>query len=728
MRGNRAPREQRAPRKKGSEGSNMFSIDPKLFELPQDETLNFKPVNMDELLKDTDVSVNENDIDENDPELLKELSRAVSSSAVGHHGIMDGRNDNVQLNLLKQQLIEEQEALALFEHEGCAEEAGELRAQVESLKARIADMEMAMGKINPQVLQEMEQRYNELRQAAAAWNKAGDKSRAIEYLRLSKSVKPFIDSGQLMETLPPPPEMPQLLDHGTDIPRKAQQQQQQQQHQQQRPLEIVSSPVRLQDAVDPFEGRIREAKELLDRLRSSKLLRKATEEKKWDLMIGALKEEARKCNALALQYKETDKKIAVDFFRRQKESMALLEKAIQLKGAGLSCAKWDQSETYQVKRITSNTDVADEAMHVHIIRGGDVVTEKGSPASSYVKLIYSYHPKDGDEDTVFQSATTAAARAPEWNFAQILPIQRKKTFQKWLERKDLKVELWESRGWLKGDRLIGRADISMKPLLKQCTIKGIVPVLNNRKRVGPQLEVIVKMRHPLMCMEEEVLEEKFIKVLEWPELGKCEESEREDAEERRIESEIESLIHQQQEKSVKVSHRPAPPVPAVTQNQKNEKEEETKSAIVAPKTPDLVLPVVETPAEASPPVASVPAPVLKPAAKKQGSTAGKVARNELDDVRSVDLICSVAVLDWEIANCKSDDDGQMRKTDLEIKKQMMMMSIQMGTLELEEYASNLSKRILQDKKLAKDLVALGRKEDAMYCLQRAKVMEKEMEG
>jgi hypothetical protein len=123
-------------------------------------------------------------------------------------------------------------------------------------------------------------------------------------------------------------------------------------------------------------------------------------------------------------------------------------------------------------------------------------------------------------------------------------------------------------------------------------------------------------------------------------------------------------------------------------------------------------------------VAQATVPV--PAAGATGSPAAGAQR--LDNFRSVDLIVSVGVIDWELSLIKNLDNEEeaMRKTDLEIKKQMMLMGIEMGTLTMESYAATLNERILLDKQLAKSLNEKGDKKDALYVMKRAKIMENEL--
>jgi hypothetical protein len=120
-----------------------------------------------------------------------------------------------------------------------------------------------------------------------------------------------------------------------------------------------------------FESReLREAKNALERLRFSRALRLATAMKKWDLLLNALREEARRCNALALELKETEKKLAVDCFRRQKECLSLLEKCIELKTSGAEPPLWSANISFPIRRVVVNTSVAEDVMAVSVLRGG----------------------------------------------------------------------------------------------------------------------------------------------------------------------------------------------------------------------------------------------------------------------------------------------------------------------------------------------------------------------
>jgi hypothetical protein len=120
-----------------------------------------------------------------------------------------------------------------------------------------------------------------------------------------------------------------------------------------------------------------------------------------------------------------------------------------------------------------------------------------------------------------------------------------------------------------------------------------------------------------------------------------------------------------------------------------------------------------------------------PSSSSGAPAAAAVAAAPLGPHHSIDLIFSVAVLDWEMGLCdkgQGGDDPAGRKMELQLKKQTMMMAIEHGQMELHEYAGALKQSIANDRALAKKFMAAGNKKEAGYLLMRAKCMEREMEG
>jgi hypothetical protein len=173
----------------------------------------------------------------------------------------------------------------------------------------------------------------------------------------------------------------------------------------------------------------------------------------------------------------------------------------------------------ELKHVRVYEDLNETQMSVDIVQGFDMVGEHGELLNVFVKLIYTYHENNSAADAVFTSPSKSGSRNLEFNWSQVLPISRKKSFQKWLESKRLKVELWEIHGLFRSQRLLGRVDAPLESLLRRCEARAIFPVMNARKAVGPSLEVSVRLRVPLLSPHEETLEERFVTVNNWPVAG-----------------------------------------------------------------------------------------------------------------------------------------------------------------------------------------------------------------
>jgi len=71
---------------------------------------------------------------------------------------------------------------------------------------------------------------------------------------------------------------------------------------------------------------------------------------------------------------------------------------------------------------------------------------------------------------------------------------------------------------------------------------------------------------------------------------------------------------------------------------------------------------------------------------------------------------------------------QLRLTMVEAKIMVLMVQIQQGKLTMEGYQEILTKKISEEKSLAKIFMANGQKDLAASCIHRTSVMEKELSG
>ena len=91
---------------------------------------------------------------------------------------------------------------------------------------------------------------------------------------------------------------------------------------------------------------------------------------------------------------------------------------------------------------------------------------------------------------------------------------------------------------------------------------------------------------------------------------------------------------------------------------------------------------------------------------------------------------ALAVTDKEIALARSKkqpiDDLQIRKQQIQMKQQLLIISIQTEKLTFEDYTASLQAKIQEEKQLAKQLAKAGREDQARLALTRAALMEKEL--
>ena len=503
-----------------SDASNLLSIDPALFEIPvseEERAAAYAPVDVAKLLRQVD-SMEAGDVNEadfNDPTLLAELARV-------QRGVAD-ENRNAPgdaLAGLREDLENEREAMALFESEG--EDTSEMAATIARLQTQIAAIEGPAR-------QQLDARVQELRQAAAAWKRAGDKERAIYYLRQSKEAT--------LDRIPPAPQLPP-----PPVPQRP--------HQAIAPAASVITAVAAPEPVVEtiaIDRPISAAKTALEQLRTGRALRQATEGQQWERLVAGLSDEARSCNSLALELKEAGhKQQAVECFRRQKEALQLLQEAAGLRNAGSPPPEWDRGLVHELRtRPTPDPLAPDEGLLVQLSRGGDVLDDKGEPVAAFVRVVCAY-PTLPAEPTVVQSPTADVARSPEWNWSAVLPVSTQlKSFRKHCERKDLRVELWAAYGWLRGGNVcLGVATVPLAPLLQQSVVSGVYDVIagvgHRQRAVGARLELAVRSKWPLLGPPSETVRKlAWIQVRAWPAAGPSPEAAAEAREEARLENILE---------------------------------------------------------------------------------------------------------------------------------------------------------------------------------------------
>lgn len=483
-------------------------------------------------------------VDENDEQLLAELHQVVNDNNNDGHDNADNDNDDTtnanptpmeRLQQLQEELREEMEAYEMFKKEGCKDEAAEILPKIKALKEQVAALQKELNLADPRVLAAATARRTEFKQAAQAWLKAGNKDEARKWLQAAKSLDgpiEIMEGGKGVEgfqvppaaTLPPSSEVHQDEPHVAPAPvaTKAKS-----------TAAVPRGPPATAPATKEQPAALPPAKDpalvALENLRAARAERHARVQAEWTKLTDTLKEEVHACNAKGKELKDTDKMNAVLYLRRQKESMTLLETAVPLQKSGAECPKWSVDAVVEMKRVFTNADVGDLELAVNVVKGLNMVNEKGEPYGSVMLKIRFEYTEETAKVDYSSGYGDRKGRDIMYNWVQKLPITRKSSFKGYLERKKLKIEVYDVRGLFRSLHLLGRVDVPLDVLLHRCTLSGVYPVLNERKVVGPSLEVTLKMRTPLLSADEQVVQEKFVQVQQWPPAGPSD-ADRRDAE------------------------------------------------------------------------------------------------------------------------------------------------------------------------------------------------------
>eukprot|EP01102_Stenamoeba_stenopodia_P004531 TRINITY_DN1482_c0_g1_i2.p1 TRINITY_DN1482_c0_g1~~TRINITY_DN1482_c0_g1_i2.p1 ORF type:complete len:507 (-),score=100.81 TRINITY_DN1482_c0_g1_i2:72-1592(-) len=190
-----------------------------------------------------------------------------------------------------------------------------------------------------------------------------------------------------------------------------------------------------------------------------------------------------------------DKVTAVTLFREQKEMMSNLQKVIAAKQSpGVPLPKY-QFEDAQYNEEISFQHLADNMLEIEIVRGITIKPPAGQDSvDSYVVLMFPY-PNELPQR--IQTDKVSKTINPQYNWKRAVKIERKKSFLLTVERKKVVAELFHGR-WIGKDIPLGRAEIKMTDLTSKAEVREIANIMDGRRATGGQLEVIFRLRKPLL--------------------------------------------------------------------------------------------------------------------------------------------------------------------------------------------------------------------------------------
>ncbi|KAJ3036005.1 Coiled-coil and C2 domain-containing protein 1B [Rhizophlyctis rosea] len=584
----------------------------------------------------------------------------------------------------------------------------------------------------PQVtLEELQRRQLEYKQAAVQAKHANDLVKAREMLSVSKTMQEAIDALSSGQTLPdnytipfspfdaPSPQpSPAPSSSGTSTPR----------------VNTTKSTTQKQSASNTSQPLGVAQAESIDTSPTTSPQVASLSSDIFTLLETKLTNQISLCTTVSAHYfKSNAKEKAVTFHRLKKNLQSDLDILASLKATpnARPPAFVYQVVEYEVEQ--AHTELAVDELEVGIVRAYGLSSREvaGADIESYVNFDVGW-PEEGGEgkgDTPVVKKTVN----PEYGFTKKIKIERTKGFQRYLERKKATFDVYHYRGvlfGLAGKKVsLGRATVKIDALLNKCEVHEVVELVdpnNPRRSMGGKLEIHIKLRTPLLKRDVTKKQEKWV-VLD---LG--------------------GAAGGTSTAAAAAAAAPTTPQPARAAAPKVATgAKAAASPATAVTTPTQ--PSAKTPSPQQPKPAAQPQQAAKPAGATQPTTspasataaaAGAGGAADADELEmrflSPDYIISNQVLEHEhnqilaqIAAAqkerKSVDDLMDRKTQYQIRMNLLVTLVQAGSLTMSDYIKKVKEAITSTKSAALTFKKAGKLELAKQAMTRIKLMTDEVE-
>lgn len=168
-------------------------------------------------------------------------------------------------------------------------------------------------------------------------------------------------------------------------------------------------------------------------------------------------------------------------------------------------------ETRQFSLVQCCTELGDNDLELTIVRGLNYNLPSGYTANdlhTYVKYEFPFP----DTPQCGETAVIKGSNCPEHNQTFKLEVNRKsRSFLRLLKsNKFLKFDVYYKRGFLKGDKVLGTANVKLQSLEDKCVYHDSYDLMEGRKAVGGKLEVRIRIRDPFVNKQVEEVKEKWL--------------------------------------------------------------------------------------------------------------------------------------------------------------------------------------------------------------------------
>ncbi|ORZ01909.1 hypothetical protein BCR42DRAFT_457377 [Absidia repens] len=375
---------------------------------------------------------------------------------------------------------------------------------------------------------------------------------------------------------------------------------------------------------------------------------------------------------------------------------------------------------YVYKNILDH--LASNQMELKIMQGTGIQSlDIGTAVEPFVTWDFGGWPPENTAQAQLNKGETPIMKGtePVFDFTLLIPITRtNRVFMRHLQRKKMLLEVFHNKysyGFLRRPVSIGKVAIPLDTLLTKTSISGWFDLVDNsRKKTGGKLKIQLGLSEPLTGQDITRRNERWL-VLDG--LGQ----------------QTSQLMYTAGlTQAPYTSSSPAAAAAAAASVSPNNDSPSTPSVDVP--TPSSQPPAQPRAAEALPKESNTTAKSSD--TPPTGNTELESAEEEID---SVDVLVSNMVLEHEINvasaalsnsnsnNGRTKEEWMDRKQALDIKMNMLVIQVQTGMLDMQQYLESVEKRMQRDRQLALVFKKHQRLDLAKLALARKKIMQDELD-
>ncbi|CAJ0634052.1 16083_t:CDS:2 [Entrophospora sp. SA101] len=414
------------------------------------------------------------------------------------------------------------------------------------------------------------------------------------------------------------------------------------------------------------------------------------------------------CHTIAAHYlKSGNKKQAALYLRYKNSFKADLNSLVSYSNHDKDVPAFHYQEvSYEIENIFP--ELAANDMEICIERAWNLGNKEvnGNDVVAYVNWNVAWPPEGSPGAGSGKGDTSTSDRGmnPEFNFKKRIDIVRSRPFQRYLERKKATFEVFHYKGFLRKSISLGKATIKLDTLLKKSEIHDVLELVDHvRKPTGGKLEIRIRLRTPYSQSEIITKTEKWLIIDEF---------------------------NKDFTMTATAATVNATPVNPTFKSQQQKNFIESDSVTSPPKKP--------TTSSSSPPPASV---ASSSKTKEQNVSQSLITSNTeaintgKDDVENIasNLVLQneIELITNQITTLEAQrkpipEDLLDRQNELEIKMNLLLISVQTNELTMAEYIERVKASIVNCKKLALFFKKAGKLDEAKKALRRSKIMEDEV--